>query len=238
MKKLVAVFLLFIAIVLVIQLNHNGIVGRKYVATKAIKCEDTIALSYPDIINLGFVDKPVYANISYVKIDWKKQDFHQGICMLLFQYPCQGVTDTLYYEFANSREDSNSIPFLNLENAVFLLYKGNATLQVFIDSSEYFAFIVDIKNAIEIGDNHLEYYAIPTTRLDSNGIQMSHLPVNLEISKAVNEGNYDLTIHGDTITHWKGRSYGQVDLSDTIAYVDLSRGRIYFLHNKGYIETL
>lgn len=123
MKKLVAVFLLFIAIVLVIQLNHNGIVGRKYVATKAIKCEDTIALSYPDIINLGFVDKPVYANISYVKIDWKKQDFHQGICMLLFQYPCQGVTDTLYYEFANSREDSNSIPFLNLENAVFCCIK-------------------------------------------------------------------------------------------------------------------
>ncbi|MCB9304251.1 MAG: hypothetical protein H6566_26745 [Lewinellaceae bacterium] len=132
------------------------------------------------LINLGFVDAPVYVWVEYIGNYAQGGKVYPHIYGLKHTYADGSRVDTTYYEHSLGRTDNTAVPALT--GFDFIPYPGDATYKFSKGDESFLLFNVLTPAAIREKINGREYImSVPTTRINAKGEKVSGEGVHLSI---------------------------------------------------------
>jgi hypothetical protein len=188
------------------------------------------------LINLGFVDAPVYVWIEYIGCYDNGGVVYQHIFGIKHTYVNSNKVDTLYYEFENSR--INPSKFGNLKDYEITPYPGDLTYKLTNNQKMLLFNVMQLSDSRQIIKGKEWQMAVPTTEINRHGEKVSGVQAHVHIEKE-NGDIYLVSLIDDKgmrTLHFQKR--GDCSIDSKISYLDKQEGRLYFVPKDCYLEIL
>jgi hypothetical protein len=194
------------------------------------------------LVNMGFVDKPIFAWVEYVGNYTDNRKIYPHIYQFRYLYHDDKSIDTLNYEWNKGRYVNIKLELNNFKGYSFKLFPGDATIQLKNEENELFLFNVIENHKFDNVFRGISYFRIPTVKIDSiypeYGLSTDYeTRINLEQTE---KGAYTVNLIDDKgIRAFMYKMNEDCRVTPTkISYLNKENGHIYYIEKDCYLELV
>lgn len=207
------------------EMKKDTIVRPDHVSSKA------------KLINLGFVDAPVYVWIEYIGNYIENGKMYNHIHGIKHTYTNVNLIDTAYYE----HDDGRTIDTIENRFKEFKIipYPGDGTYKLVDGNDSLLLFnVMQLIDSQQVVKGKEWQMAVPTTRINHNGEKVSGAEAHVHLEKE-NDDIYLVSLIDDKgMRTLRFQKYGDCSLDTKLSYLDRQEGKLYFVPKDCYLEIL
>lgn len=193
--------------------------------------------SQAKLINLGFVDAPVYVWIEYIGNYIENGKTYNHIHGIKHTYTSVDIIDTAYYEHDGGRTfDTTENRF---KGFIIIPYPGDGTYKLVNGNDSLLLFnVMQLSDSRQIIKGKEWQMAVPTTEINRHGEKVSGVQAHVHIEKENGDIYLVSLIDDKGIRTLRFQKRGDCSIDSKISYLDKQEGKLYFVPKDCYLEIL
>lgn len=189
------------------------------------------------LINLGFVDAPVYVWIEYIGNYIENGKVYNHIHGIKHTYNNANFIDTAYYEHDEGRTtDTIKNRFKGFK---IIPYPGDGTYKLIDGNDSLLLFnVMQLSDSRQMMKGKEWQMGVPTTRINHNGEKVSGAGTHVHLEKE-NSDIYLVSLIDDKgMRTLRFQKFGNCMIDTELSYLDKQEGKLYFVSRDCYLKIL